>query len=50
MKQRAPAAVFDLPTVTLKPHGVNRLGRGHPWVKTNVVEMDDAAKAVPPGG
>lgn len=50
MTQRASVAVFDLPTVTLKPHGVKRLGRGHPWVYSNEVEMDAAAKAVPPGG
>ncbi len=38
-----------LPDVTLKPHGRKRLHRGHPWVYSNEVEMDAAAKAVPPG-
>ena len=50
MKQSSAAQAFDLPAVTLKPHGVKRLNRGHPWVYSNEVEMDAAAKAVPPGG
>jgi 23S rRNA (cytosine1962-C5)-methyltransferase len=41
---------FDLPAVTLKPHGEKRLHRGHPWVYSNEVEMNAAAKALPPGG
>ncbi len=39
-----------LPSVTLKTHGSKRLRRGHPWVYSNEVEMNAAAKAVPPGG
>ncbi len=39
-----------LPRISLKPHGVKRLKRGHPWVYSNEVEMNAAAKAVPPGG
>lgn len=50
MKPSSPAQVHDLPSVTLKPHGEKRLARGHPWVYSNEVEMDAAAKAVPPGG
>ena len=50
MKQASYAAFVDLPTVTLKPHGQKRLSRGHPWAYSNEVEMDAAAKAVPPGG
>jgi len=40
----------DLPSIALKPYGQKRLARGHPWVYSNEVEMDDQAKAVPPGG
>src|SRR3546814_270639 len=36
--------------LTVKPHGQKRLDHGHPWVYSNEVEMDAAAKAVPPGG
>ena len=50
MPKAAPAAFSDLPSISLKPHGEKRLGRGHPWVYSNEVEMDAAAKAVPPGG
>ncbi|MGF1630009.1 MAG: class I SAM-dependent rRNA methyltransferase [Kiloniellaceae bacterium] len=50
MKQASRDAFVDLPTVTLKPHGQKRLGRGHPWVYSNEVEMDAIAKEVPPGG
>lgn len=50
MKPAATPQFLDLPTVTLKPHGQKRLLRGHPWVYSNEVEMDAAAKAVPPGG
>lgn len=48
----APAvlAADGLPQITLKPHGAKRLRRGHPWVYSNEVEMNAAAKAVPPGG
>lgn len=50
MKPAAAPSFFDLPSVTLKPHGRKRLQRGHPWVYSNEVEMDAAAKAVPTGG
>jgi len=50
MKRPATSPFLDLPVVTLKPHGQKRLERGHPWVYSNEVEMDPAAKAVPPGG
>ncbi len=50
MPQAPYSSVTELPSVTLKPHGEKRLGRGHPWVYSNEVEMDAAAKAVPPGG
>ena len=49
MSQVARTAVAELPAITLKPHGEKRLGRGHPWVYSNEVEMDAAAKAVLPG-
>jgi 23S rRNA (cytosine1962-C5)-methyltransferase len=50
MKPAAAHPFLDLPTVTLKPHGQKRLQRGHPWIYSNEVEMDAAAKSVPPGG
>ncbi|NIA71271.1 class I SAM-dependent rRNA methyltransferase [Pelagibius litoralis] len=45
----SPASSARLPSITLKPQGVKRLRRGHPWVYSNEVEMNAAAKAVPPG-
>jgi 23S rRNA (cytosine1962-C5)-methyltransferase len=50
MKRAPSSPSLDLPGVTLKPHGQKRLERGHPWVYSNEVEMDGAAKALPPGG
>ena len=50
MKPAAARNTFDLPSVTVKPHGQKRLARGHPWAYSNEVEMDAAAKSVPPGG
>jgi 23S rRNA (cytosine1962-C5)-methyltransferase len=50
MKRASSIPFLDLASVTLKPHGQKRLSRGHPWVYSNEVEMDAAAKAVPPGG
>ena len=47
--RQAAGQAADLPAITLKPHGQKRLTRGHPWVYSNEVEMDAAAKAVPPG-
>jgi 23S rRNA (cytosine1962-C5)-methyltransferase len=37
------------PVVTLLPGGHRRAEGGHPWVYSNEVQMDAAAKAVPPG-
>ena len=38
------------PVVTLLPAGHRRAEAGHPWVYSNEVRMDAAAKALPPGG
>jgi 23S rRNA (cytosine1962-C5)-methyltransferase len=38
------------PVVTLLPGGHRRAESGHPWVYSNEVQMDAAAKALPPGG
>src|SRR5262245_21658376 len=38
------------PTITLKPGEQKRVLGGHPWVYSNEVVMDGAAKALPPGG
>jgi 23S rRNA (cytosine1962-C5)-methyltransferase len=55
----APVAVRDetsgaddpqsRPVVTLLPGGHRRAEGGHPWVYSNEVQMDAAAKALPPG-
>jgi 23S rRNA (cytosine1962-C5)-methyltransferase len=37
------------PIVTLLPGGHRRAEGGHPWVYSNEVQMDAAAKALPPG-
>src|SRR5215472_17753925 len=37
------------PTVTLQPGRHKRAASGHPWVYSNEVVMDAAAKALPPG-
>src|SRR5579863_1328077 len=37
------------PVVTLLPGGHRRAEGGHPWIYSNEVEMDVAAKALPPG-
>lgn len=49
MKPALANPSFDLPSVAIKAHGYKRLRHGHPWIYSNEVEMDDAAKAVPPG-
>ena len=52
----APAAVprdddpASRPVVTLLPGGHRRAEGGHPWAYSNEVQMDAAAKALPPGG
>ncbi|HTZ37589.1 MAG TPA: class I SAM-dependent methyltransferase [Stellaceae bacterium] len=38
------------PVVTLLPGGQRRAEAGHPWVFSNEVQMDAAARALPPGG
>lgn len=38
------------PVVTLLPGGHRRAEGGHPWIYSNEVQMDAAAKALPPGG
>ena len=38
------------PVVTLLPGGHRRAEGGHPWVYSNEVQMDAAAKALAPGG
>src|SRR5690242_1202474 len=37
------------PSVTLRPGHHRRVETGHPWVYSNEVDMDAAAKALPPG-
>src|SRR5207245_5641811 len=37
------------PRVTLLPGGHRRAEAGHPWVYSNEIAMDTAAKVLPPG-
>src|SRR5260221_2852823 len=37
------------PTVALQPGRHKRVEAGHPWVYSNEIVMDAAAKALPPG-
>src|SRR5204863_8041395 len=37
------------PVVTLLPGGHRRAEAGHPWIYSNEIAMDAAAKALPPG-
>ena len=50
---RRPSAVDDdpasRPVVTLLPGGHRRAEGGHPWIYSNEVQMDAAAKALAPG-
>jgi len=39
----------DRPTVTLLPGHHKRALHGHPWIFSNEIQMDAAAKALPPG-
>ena len=39
----------DYPVVTLLPGRHKRAEQGHPWVYSNEIQMDNAAKALPPG-
>src|SRR5262245_557967 len=43
------AAATALPTITLKPGEQRRVLFGHPWVYSNEIAMDTAAKALPLG-
>jgi 23S rRNA (cytosine1962-C5)-methyltransferase len=51
----APAGAVDpddparRPVVTLLPGGHRRAGAGHPWIFSNEIAMDGAAKALAPG-
>src|SRR6187397_3566854 len=48
-----PATVDDperRPVVTLQPGGHRRAEGGHPWIYSNEIAMDAAAKALPAGG
>lgn len=51
---QAPSAADDraavaLPTLRLKAGAGKRFVRGHPWVYSNEIEMDQAAREAPPG-
>ncbi|MGB8181108.1 MAG: RlmI/RlmK family 23S rRNA methyltransferase, partial [Stellaceae bacterium] len=39
----------DYPVVTVMPGRHKRAEQGHPWVYSNEIQMDKAAKALPPG-
>ena len=41
---------MSLPVVRLQPSRHKRAASGHPWVFSNEIAMDAAAKALPPGG
>ena len=43
------AAAAALPKITLKAGEHRRVLSGHPWVYSNEIAMDAAAKALPPG-
>ncbi len=45
----APCAARAVPVVRLKAGAEKRLVRGYPWVYSNEIEMDAAAREVPPG-
>ncbi len=45
----APGAAKALPVVRLKAGAQKRLVRGYPWVYSNEIEMDAAAREMPPG-
>ncbi|MBO6782618.1 MAG: class I SAM-dependent rRNA methyltransferase [Alphaproteobacteria bacterium] len=42
--------VPDIPEIRLQAGRHKRARQGHPWVYSNEVEMDAAAKSLPPGG
>ncbi|HYL34031.1 MAG TPA: class I SAM-dependent rRNA methyltransferase [Stellaceae bacterium] len=39
----------DYPVVTVMPGRHKRAEQGHPWIYSNEIQMDKAAKALPPG-
>ncbi|MGH7008714.1 MAG: RlmI/RlmK family 23S rRNA methyltransferase, partial [Stellaceae bacterium] len=41
--------VADYPVVSLLPGRHKRTEQGHPWLYSNEIQMDKAAKALPPG-
>ena len=43
------AATHERPKLTLTPGGAKRLRQGSPWVFSNEIAMDTAAKALEPG-
>jgi 23S rRNA (cytosine1962-C5)-methyltransferase len=45
-----PDIPADRPVITLQPGRQKRAESGHPWVYSNEIVMDAAAKALPPGG
>lgn len=45
----AAAATADRPTLRLLPGRDKRAKHGHPWVYSNEIAMDAAARALPPG-
>src|SRR3954447_22470002 len=36
-------------SITLRPQAHRRFAEGHPWVYSNEIVMDEAARAIPPG-
>ncbi|HEV2264600.1 MAG TPA: class I SAM-dependent rRNA methyltransferase [Stellaceae bacterium] len=42
-------SVADYPVVSLLPGRHKRAEQGHPWLYSNEIQMDKAAKALPPG-
>src|SRR5262245_37415779 len=51
MAAQAPASATTSarPVVRLRPGKQGRVLHGHPWIYSNEIEMDAAAKALPPG-
>ncbi len=47
--EAAPGEAEALPVVRMKPGAQKRLVRGYPWAYSNEIEMDEAAREVPPG-
>lgn len=47
--QAAPHSAPSRPTVRLQAGRHKRVQHGHPWIYSNEIQMDNAAKAIPPG-